>query len=138
MVMLSPSTLSLFEDCPRCFYLQFNKGFKRPDSIFPSLPAGMDRILKEHFDSFIGKDELPPELVKHKVKATLFSDKNLLETWRDYKKGLSWPDGNGNILKGAVDNILVHGNKLIVLDYKTRGYELKEDSHEYYRSQLNI
>lgn len=26
---------------------------KRPDTIFPSLPSGMDRILKDHFDKFM-------------------------------------------------------------------------------------
>ncbi len=30
------------------------------------------------------------------------------------------------------------GKKLIVLDYKTRGYELKEDTHEHYQDQLDI
>ena len=29
-------------------------------------------------------------------------------------------------------------NKLVVLDYKTRGFPLKEDTHEHYQNQLNI
>ena len=41
-------------------------------------------------------------------------------------------------MHGAVDNILVHGKKLIVLDYKTRGYDLKEDTHEHYQNQLDF
>ena len=53
-------------------------------------------------------------------------------------QGVSWTDKNGNILKGAVDNILVKGKKLIVLDYKTRGYALKEDTHAHYQNQLDI
>jgi hypothetical protein len=43
---LSPSSLSLLKECPRCFWLQFNKGIRRPSTVFPSLPGGMDRILK--------------------------------------------------------------------------------------------
>ena len=39
---------------------------------------------------------------------------------------------------GAVDNILSKGKKLIVLDYKTRGYPLKEDTHEHYQAQMDI
>ena len=64
----SPSSLSLLKDCPRCFWLRFNKKINRPDSIFPSLPSGMDKILKEHFDKFMKKGELPPELSELKVQ----------------------------------------------------------------------
>ena len=59
---LSPSSLNLFLECPRCFWLYKVKGVGRPDGIFPSLPNGMDKILKEHFDRFMEKGELPPEL----------------------------------------------------------------------------
>jgi len=37
-------------ECPRCFWLQIVKNIKRPAGIFPSLPSGMDKILKVHFD----------------------------------------------------------------------------------------
>jgi len=86
----------------------------------------------------MGKDELPPEFKKHKINAKLFDDLDLLEKWRNYKQGISFKDEKGNILRGAIDNILKKGSKLIVLDYKTRGYELKEDTHEHYRHQLDI
>jgi hypothetical protein len=33
---------------------------------------------------------------------------------------------------------LTKGKKIIVLDYKTRGYPLKEDTHEHYRAQMDI
>src|SRR3989344_306581 len=135
---LSPSTINLMRECRMCFWLQFKKGIKRPDGIFPSLPSGMDRILKEHFDSYIEKDGLPPELKKHNVEAKLFPDKKLLDKWRDNRQGIKWTDEKGNILKGAIDNILTTGKKLVVLDYKTRGYELKADTHEHYRDQLDF
>ncbi len=135
---LSPSSINLMTDCPRCFWLQLKKNIKRPEGIFPSLPSGMDRILKEHFDSYLDKDELPPVLKKHKVDAKLFNNRELLDKWRNNRIGISWKDEKGNILKGAVDNILIKGKKLIVLDYKTRGYELKEDTHEHYRNQMDF
>jgi len=135
---LSPSTLSLLEECPRCFWLQFNKGIKRPSTIFPSLLGGMDRILKEHFDRFMEKDGLPPELSDLDGDVKLFDDKDLLESWRNWRKGLRWKDDKCNELTGAVDNILQRGKKLIVLDYKTRGSPLKEDSSDYYQNQLDI
>jgi hypothetical protein len=134
----SPSSLSLLKDCPRCFWLQFNRGIKRPSGIFPSLPSGMDRILKEHFDSFMEKDGLPPELKQLSGEAKLFSDVVRLDEWRNWRKGLRWEDGEGNVLTGALDNVLQKGKKLIVLDYKTRGFPLKEDTHEHYQDQLDI
>ena len=134
----SPSSLSLLKECPRCFWLQFNKGIKRPEGIFPSLPSGMDRILKAHFDSFRDKGELPPELQELNGEVKLFDNKELLEEWRNNRKGIKWEDKEGNLFKGAVDNILKKGNKLIVLDYKTRGFPLKDDTHEHYQDQLDI
>jgi hypothetical protein len=132
----SPSSLSLLKDCPRCFWLHFNKRIKRPDSIFPSLPSGMDKILKVHFDSFIGKG-LPSEL-KGLKGVKLFDDIPLLDAWRSNFKGIQWADGEGNLFRGAVDNILMKGKNLIVLDYKTRGFPLKEDTADHYQDQLDI
>jgi len=103
----------------------------------------MDRVLKKHFDSFRDKGKLPPELKKEigEEKVKLFGDdeseKELLEAWRNNKKGIRLEDEAGNVLMGAVDNILVKDGKLIVLDYKTRGYPLKEDTHEHYQDQLD-
>ena len=134
----SPSSLSLLKECPRCFWLNFNNGIKRPDSIFPSLPSGMDRILKAHFDNFRGRGELPPELKNLNGDVSLFSDAKTLDGWRSNFKGIAWSDENGNIFKGAVDNILQKGEKMIVLDYKTRGFPLKDDTAAHYQDQLDI
>ena len=135
---LSPSSLSLLKECERCFWLHFNKEIKRPDSIFPSLPSGMDRILKTHFDSFMDKGLLPPELKGLNGEVKLFEDIELLKAWRSNLKGIQWTDKQGNLFRGAVDNLLQKGKKLIVLDYKTRGYPLKEDTANHYQDQLDI
>ena len=74
----SPSSLSLLKECPRCFWLHYNKKIKRPDSIFPSLPGGMDRILKSHFDSFRDRGEIPPELEELNGNVKLFDNVDLL------------------------------------------------------------
>ena len=105
-----------------------------------SLMSGMDGILKTHFDKFRDKGLLPPELCDHDhcEGMKLFNDKELMAAWRNNFKGIRWKDSKGNILGGAVDNILIKGKKLIVLDYKTRGYALKEDTAEKYQRQLNI
>lgn len=102
----------------------------------------MDKVLKVHFDKFRDKGQLPPELCEGKTceckGMKLFDDKEKLKIWQSNFKGVSWIDKKGNELHGAVDNILVKGKKLIVLDYKTRGYELKDDTAEHYRLQQNV
>ncbi len=137
---LSPSALNLIKDCPRCFWLTQHKVWKRPAGIFPSLPNGMDKILKIHFDKFMEQDKLPPEICENGdcKDMKLFTDKEKLKIWQSNFKGIQFIDENGNELHGAVDNILVRDDKLIVLDYKTRGYALKEDTAEHYRQQQNI
>jgi len=139
---LSPSALNLFKECPRCFWLTEHDKWKRPSGIFPSLPSGMDGILKKHFDKFMERGEMPPELCNNSEckNLKLFDDRELLKEWRNSRKGLWFEDKEGNILHGGIDNMLVNktNNKLVVLDYKTRGFPLKEDTHEHYQDQLNI
>ena len=133
---LSPSSISLFKDCPRCFWLEHIKKIKRPAGIFPSLPSGVDAVLKTHFDKHRARGEVPKELDLKDVK--LFDDMDKLKVWRSNFKGISYTDSDGNILHGAVDEILKKGNKLIVLDFKTRGFPCKDDTHEHYIDQLNF
>ena len=137
---LSPSSLNLMKDCPRCFWLTQHKVWKRPAGIFPSLPSGMDKILKVHFDKFRDNGELPPEICEDREckGMKLFDDEEKMKIWQSNFKGIQFTDKKGNLLRGAVDNLLVKGSKLIVLDYKTRGYPLKEDTAEFSRNQLDI
>lgn len=134
-VKLSNSTLNIFRECPLCFWLKFRKGVERPEGIMSSLPNGMDKILKAHFDSFRGKG-LPPE-ISHLSGTRLFDDMKKLDAWRNRFKGIEYGD-NDAVLKGVLDEVLVSGNKLIAFDFKTRGFPLKENSHSYYQDQLNI
>lgn len=128
------SALNLFKDCPRCFWLAMN-GKSRPSGIFPSLPSGMDIVLKKYFDKHRANGTVPDEIKE--TKAKLFSDNELLEVWKNNRKGLRWEDPKtGFTLMGAVDEILIKGKKLIVLDFKTRGFPLKEDTAMSYADQL--
>lgn len=137
---LSPSSLNLMQECPRCFWLDKHKVWKRPAGIFPSLPSGMDAILKKHFDKFCGQRQLPPELQNTECKdiCQLFNKPELLKIWRNNFKGIRWEDKDGNTLFGAIDNLLVKKTKFIVLDYKTRGFPLKEDTAAHYQNQLDL
>jgi len=137
---LSPSALNLFTECHRCFWLKHHKVWTRPSTPFPGLPNGMDRVLKVHFDNFMEKGQMPPELCEKQecTNTKLFDDKEKLKLWRNSFKGVSFTDKEGNELHGGVDNILVKGKKLIVLDYKTRGTAPKEETANYSKLQQNI
>lgn len=136
---LSPSSLNLFLECQRCFWLDKVKGIKRPRGIFPSLPGGMDRVIKVHFDSFRAKGELPAELNKAEFDGIrLFGDQAQLEEWRNWRTGLEYRDTDGSILSGALDDLLVKDGKYIPFDYKTKGSVTTEaDAVKYYQNQLD-
>ncbi len=137
-IKLSPSSLNLFLDCPRCFWLEKNKGVKRPRGIFPSLPGGMDLVIKTYFDKYRVKNELPPE-VKGRLTGKLLADMSLLNKWRSWRAtDLCYEDKSINAsLSGALDDCLMEDGCYIPLDYKTRGSDLKEDPRKYYQTQLD-
>ncbi len=137
-IKLSPSALNLFLDCPRCFWLEKNKNIKRPRGIFPSLPGGMDLVIKTYFDKYRVKNEMPPE-VDGKLQGRLFADASTLEKWRSWRAtNLSYEDKAINaVLSGALDDCLVDDGCYIPLDYKTRGSTLIEDPRKYYQTQLD-
>jgi len=135
---LSPTALNLFLDCPRCFWLDKNKRIRRPRGIFPSLPGGMDAVIKTYFDKYRLKGEMPPE-IEGKLPGKLFGNFPLLEKWRDWRKtDLRCEDKALNAsLSGALDDCLIEEDRYIPLDYKTRGYKLIEDPRRYYQTQLD-
>ncbi|MBL7206809.1 MAG: hypothetical protein ISS36_04385, partial [Candidatus Aenigmarchaeota archaeon] len=136
---LSPSSISLFLNCPRCFWLKMNKKIARPSGPFPSLPAGMDKVLKVHFDTHRKEDSAPEEL-EGKFEGRLFQDIEKLDVWRNNFRGLQHIDPKtGIILMGALDDLFVTSErKYAPLDFKTRGYPRKEDTHEHYQHQMDI
>lgn len=138
LIRLSPSTLNLFLECPRCFWLEKNKNIKRPRGIFPSLPGGMDQVIKAYFDKYRQKNELPPE-AKNRLNGKLLNNLDLLNRWRSWRStDLVYEDKKLNaILSGALDDCLVENGFYIPLDYKTRGSDFNEDPRKYYQTQLD-
>ncbi len=137
-ITVSSSSLRLMEECKRCFWLQLRMGIRRPEGAFPSLPSGMDIAIKNHFDYFRERNELPPEL-RNKIDAKLFADMKKLHAWRIPQRGIRFVDPKSGItLMGAIDDLLINNSKLITLDFKTRGFPLKEDTHESYQDQMDI
>ena len=136
---LSNSRLGLYTECPRCFWLDLNAGIKRPDTIFPSLPGGLDTQFKRYFDQFRARGNLPPE-VDGKVPGKLLSDMEIINRWRDWRRGLRYSPPWAEVeLMGALDECLVdEAGFYYPLDYKTRGYAPKGDTPEYYQDQMNF
>ena len=138
-IKLSPSTLNLFLECRKCFWLEKAAGIHRPRGIFPSLPGGMDNLIKKYFDSYRIQGTLPPE-IDGKVEGFLMADLELLNKWRNWRTGLVYTDPeSGSTLIGALDDLLVDPSKHVYMpfDYKTRGYALKANSSSFYENQLN-
>jgi CRISPR/Cas system-associated exonuclease Cas4 (RecB family) len=147
-IRLSPSALSLYLECPKCFWLQKINGIHRPSQVF-ALQSNFDRILKPYFDKFRKEKKLPPELMG-KVEGMLFDDQELLEKWRNALKptlkychpqyeNFSLAGGLDDCLVVSASNHLFDGRYYIPLDFKTTGSSsFEENSEKYYQHQLDI
>lgn len=142
MIKVSPSSVSMLLECPRCLWLQVNEDIKRPRGIFPSLPDGMDNVFKKYFDEYRARDEMPPE-IEGKIEGTLFNDLKQLNSWREFNFGRGGIKAQipeyEIMLSGAIDDLVVSSDgKFVPFDFKTRGYPTKPDTHEHYRYQLDL
>jgi hypothetical protein len=137
-IQLSASTLSLYRECPRCFWLHFNRRIQRPRGIFPSLPGAMDNVIKAYFDEYRQRNLLPPEIMGE-VTGSLISDKYLLAKWRDWRTGLRFIDKDKSaLLRGALDDCLIDDGYHVPIDFKTRGSAAgKEYARKYYSLQMS-
>jgi CRISPR/Cas system-associated exonuclease Cas4 (RecB family) len=102
----------------------------------------MDETFKNYFDEYRQTGELPPEIAG-RIDAKLFDDMEKLDIWRNINFGrggfkAEFPE-YGIAVSGAIDELLVAPDgKYIPIDFKTRGYAVKEDTHEHYRHQLDF
>ena len=134
---LSPTTLNLFRECPRCFWLKLKQKMPRPEQPSSTLPRGMDILIKKYFDRYRSQKQ-PPEL-KGNMPGELMQDQRLLDRWRNWRTGLQFMDKSlgGSLLFGALDECFVNGDIYMAADYKTRGFSLKPDSTKYYQNQMD-
>ena len=131
MPQLSASTLKLFRECPRCFWLHINKQIERPRGPFPSLPSGIDRVLKGYFETYRKQGTLPP-LVQGKFEGTL-SFQPLTLGFNDARtKARLW---------GKLDDcIVLRDQRLAPLDHKTRASAPADIGYteKYYKFQMDV
>ncbi|MEZ4210347.1 MAG: hypothetical protein R3B38_01385 [Patescibacteria group bacterium] len=130
VIKLSPSTLNLYLECPRCLWLSWHRKIKRPSGIFPSLPGGMDLVLKEYFDHYRGGDSLPP-IVADKLPGKLMNPLPKTLMYKDSQRRA--------ILIGKLDDALEIGEGLhSVMDHKTRGFPPKDGILFPYQLQMDV
>lgn len=131
MPNLSATTLKLYQECPRCFWFHVNKKVERPRGPFPSLPSGMDRILKNYFELYRGRGELPPLIAKvvpgrlaHEPLTLGFTDEKL----------------NARLWGKLDDCLILADERLAPLDHKTRASPPDDLSYsqQYYQFQMDV
>lgn len=141
MIQLSYSSLSIFKECLRCFYLDRKLKIPRPQGIKSGVPVAVDNILKQGLEVYRGS--LPPVLKNiPELEGFQLYDGSDLAKMRHWKSNpLKMTDTKGNIIVGAFDDLLFNPNtkEYAYLDYKTTGKEPSvEFGERYYQSQCDI
>src|SRR3989344_5533214 len=104
---ISRSGLRLFQDCPRCFWLDTHHKIKRPPGYPFTLSIAVDYLVKKEFDKYREKGTLPPVLKNYGIKDAKLYNREELSEWRNNFKGIAYHDESLNaVLYGAVDDIL--------------------------------
>lgn len=131
MVQLSASTLKLFQECPRCFWLHLNKRLERPRGPFPSLPSGIDRVLKRYFDTYRQQGRLPP-LIHEKLQGRLSTTELTL--------GFNDAPTQARLWGKLDDCVILPDHRLAPLDHKTRAAAPPDRTYttQYYQLQMDV
>lgn len=135
---LSRSSLKLFLECPRCFWLDLHHKIKRPPGYPYTLSAAVDYLVKREFDGYREAGKLPSIFAEAGLDVKLFNGPELRE-WRNNFKGVSYFDeGLNAILYGAVDDILeFEDGSLAVVDYKSSGSK-EITIYDDYQKQMDV
>ncbi len=135
---ISRSGLKLFLECPRCFWLDLHHKIKRPPGYPYTLSAAVDYLVKQEFDQYRQKGQLPPVFAKEGLNAKLYAGPELAD-WRNNFKGIAYYDEDLNaILYGAVDDVLQFSDSsLAVVDYKSSGSR-EITIYDDYQKQMDV
>lgn len=139
VISLSPSKIGVLKDCPRCFYNENVLKIPRPRGIFPSLPGGVDRVMKDCLDAHRGS--LTPSLMGE-LSGKLWGTKPQMDKLRNWRSGLKVEltvEGHAVQLIGALDDLIYEpDDSYSPFDTKTKGREPENDGAEYYQHQLDL
>lgn len=127
-IWLSPSSLEGLARCPRCFWLQYNRGIQQPEGIVSRLANRFDSIIKKYFDLYRPLGELPP-MIEGKVKGKL---ENPFQEVYFYHHNQYYG------FMGRLDECLVFNNQYTPVDYKTSSSDPRQkEVLEAYQTQLD-
>ncbi len=139
VLKISPSSLALYRECPRCFWMQFNRGVKRPPGPMSTLPNGVDYTLKNYFDHWRKGGGQPP-LLHDKLKGKgmkLLSNEAMIAKFRSRSFGI-FDKVAGAYFQGMLDDALeLENGSIIPLDNKTKGFPPGEEAHPAYTNQMS-
>ena len=138
-ISLSPSKLGIYRDCPRCFYDANVLKIERPRGIFPSLPGGIDRVMKVHGDQYRGRMMPPLDKTLTGIFWGTVEQINKLRNWRSGLKASLTAHGKSVNVIGALDDlVLEHDGTYSPFDTKTKGDVPKDDGSQYYQAQMDF
>ncbi len=128
-VWLSHTSLEVLERCPRCFWLQVNKGIRQPEGIVSRLANRFDVVVKNYFDKYRKLGKFPP-MVEGKLEGVLqnpFVDKYFVRINEKYG---FW---------GKLDECLVDKEgRFTPVDFKTSSSDPRDkETLSAYRTQID-
>lgn len=141
-VSLSASKLNKFNECPRCFWDECNRKLSYR-GIFPSLPGGLDRVLKGYTDSCRKCGAMPIEMLgKVPADAKLYGTVEEMKKMRHWKSNPLKPlvrtkSGVASLIL-AFDDLLIDSRGISPFDWKSKGDKPKDNGAQYYQTQLDV
>jgi hypothetical protein len=142
---LSRSKIELFNECPRCFYLDNKLGTGRPRGPAFTLNIAVDALFKKEFDVHRANGTPHPLMTQYGIDAVPFKHKDI-DTWRENFEGVEYfHEPTGFTISGAIDDVWVNPEgELLVVDYKSTSkagtITTLEDSswNEQYKRQMGV
>lgn len=128
---LSHSGIEGMERCPRCFWLQYNRGIYQPEGIVSRLANRFDGVIKKYFDLYRQKGTLPP-MVEGKIQGKLENP---------FQEIYFYSDSDKYGLKGKLDECLVTTQGTFTpVDHKTSSSDprTKNGILAAYQAQLDM
>lgn len=139
---LSRSKVELFIECPCCFYTDRRLGTSRPPTPPFNLNLAVDLLLKKEIDQF-RKSQKPHPLMEQYKKGVLPFAHPDMDKWRENFQGIRAVHHDTNFaLTGAVDDVWIDGDELIIVDYKATSTDhnltYKSPRYDSYKRQLDF
>jgi CRISPR/Cas system-associated exonuclease Cas4 (RecB family) len=143
--VISRSMIDLYCECPRCFFLNFVEGIKRPPGYPFTLNAAVDKLTKMEFDHYRNLQISHPKCSSEGL-SVIPLEHPLMGSWRNNFRGVRTVK-RGRIISGVVDDIWenTESGNWHVVDYKATAKkdpvtELDPNAphHDAYKRQLEV